>query len=146
MKVMKNLFAVLVGFAAFAVTLSADDRPISFDKLPAPAKVYIQTNFPGEKTSFIVKDDAVVFAEYTVIMMNGTKLEFSHSGALSKISSSDGIPAELIPESIREYVQTHYPGAGFLEFDIDRRTYEVKLTNRMELKFNDNFHLIAVDD
>jgi hypothetical protein len=143
---MKNLIAILVGFATFAVTLSADDRPISFNKLPSPAKVYIQTYFPGEKTSFVAKDDDLAFAEYTVIMMNGTKLEFSHSGALSKISSSDGIPAELIPESIREYVQKHYPGAGFVEFDIDRRTYEVKLTNRMELKFNNNFHLIAVDD
>ena len=143
---MKNLIAILVGFAAFAVTLSADDRPISFNKLPSPAKVYIQTNFPGEKTSFVAKDDDLAFAEYTVIMMNGTKLEFSHSGALSKISSSDGIPAELIPESIREYVQKHYPGAGFVEFDIDRRTYEVKLTNRMELKFNKNFHIIEVDD
>jgi hypothetical protein len=143
---MKNLIAILVGFATFAVTLSADDRPISFDKLPSPAKVYIQTNFPGENTSFVAKDDDIAFAEYTVIMMNGTKLEFSHSGALSKISSGNGIPAELIPESIREYVKAHYPGAGFVEFDIDRRTYEVKLTNRMELKFNNNFHLIAVDD
>ena len=143
---MKNLIAILIGFAGFAATLSADDRPISFDKLPSPAKVYIQTNFPGEKTSFVAKDDDLAFAEYTVIMMNGTKIEFSHSGALSKISSSDGIPAELIPESIREYVQKHYPGAGFVEFDIERRTYEVKLTNRMELKFNNSFHLIALDD
>ena len=143
---MKNLIAILIGFAGFAATLSADDRPISFDKLPSPAKVYIQTNFPGENTAFVAKDDDLLLAEYTVIMMNGTKIEFSHNGALSKISSSDGIPAELIPESIREYVQKHYPGAGFVEFDIERRTYEVKLTNRMELKFSNNFHLIAVDD
>lgn len=143
---MKNLFAVLVGFAAFATTLSADDRPISFEKLPSTAKVYIETNFPGEKTSFVAKDDDLVLAEYTVIMMNGIKLEFSHSGALSKVSSPEGIPAALIPDSIRDYVQKHYPGAGFLEFEIDRRTYDVKLTNRMELKFNSNFHLIAVDD
>ena len=143
---MKNLIAILVGFAAFAVTLSADDRPISFDKLPSPAKVYIQTNFPGENTAFVAKDDDLLLAEYTVIMMNGTKLEFSHSGALSKISSSNGISAELIPVSIRDYVQSHYPGAGFVEFDIDRRTYEVKLSNGLELKFNRNFIPIGIDD
>ena len=143
---MKSLFALLVGLAAFAATLSADDRPISFDKLPSPAKVYIQTNFPGEKVSFVSKDDDVVHPGYMVIMMNGIKMEFTHNGALSEVSSSNGIPETLIPTSIRDYVQAHYPGAGYVEFEIGKRTYEVKLTNRMDLKFNNNFHLIAVDD
>lgn len=143
---MKNLIALFIALAAFAVTLSADDRPMSFDKLPSQAKAYIQTNFPGENTSFVTKDDDIVFPEYTVMLNNGIKLEFHNNGSLSNISSRDGIPAELIPVSIRDYVQSHYPGAGYVEFDIDRRSYEVKLTNRMELKFSNNFHLIAIDD
>ena len=143
---MKNLIALFIALAAFAVTLSADDRPMSFDKLPSQAKAYIQTNFPGENTSFVTKDDDIVFPEYTVMLNNGIKLEFHNNGSLSNISSRDGIPAELIPVSIRDYVQSHYPDAGYVEFDIDRRSYEVKLTNRMELKFSNNFHLIAIDD
>lgn len=143
---MKNLIALFIALAAFAVTLSADDRPMSFDKLPSQAKAYIQTNFPGENTSFVTKDDDIVFPEYTVMLNNGIKLEFHNNGSLSNISSRDGIPAELIPVSIRDYVQSHYPGAGYVEFDIDRRSYEVKLTNRMELKFNKNFHIIEIDD
>jgi hypothetical protein len=143
---MKNLFTLLVGFAVSAATLFADDRPISFDRLPEQAKTYIQTNFPGEDTSFVTKDDDLVFPEYTVMMKNGTRLEFAHNGSLSKISSANGIPSELVPVSIREYVKAHYPDAGFVEYDIDSRSYEVKLTNRMELKFNRNFHIIEVDD
>ena len=143
---MKKIVMTLVALAAFAAALSADDRPRAYEKLPAPAKEYIQTNFPGEKTTMVTKDDDLIFADYTVMLSNGIRLEFEHSGALTQISSPNGIPAELVPVSIRNYVQTHYPDAGYLDFEIGKRTYEVKLTNRMELKFNNSFHIIEVDD
>lgn len=136
----------MISLAAFAAALSADDRPMAFEKLPVAAKEYIQTNFPGEKTTMVTKDDDLIFADYTVMLSNGIKLEFEHSGALTQISSPNGIPAELVPVSIRNYVQAHYPDAGYLDFEIGKRTYEVKLTNRMELKFNNNFHIIEIDD
>ena len=143
---MKKIALTLIGFAAFAAVLSADDRPMAYENLPAPAKEYIQTNFPGEKTIMVTKDDDLIFADYTVMLSNGTKLEFEHSGALTQISSPNGIPAELVPVSIRNYVQAHYPDAGYLDFEVGKRAYEVKLTNRMELKFNNNFHIIEIDD
>ena len=143
---MKKIALTMISLAAFAAALSADDRPMAFEKLPVAAKEYIQTNFPGEKTTMVTKDDDLIFADYTVMLSNGIKLEFEHSGALTQISSPNGIPAELVPVSIRNYVQTHYPDAGYLDFEIGKRTYEVKLTNRMELKFNNNFHIIEVDD
>ena len=136
----------MISLAAFAAALSADDRPMAFEKLPVAAKEYIQTNFPGEKTTMVTKDDDLIFADYTVMLSNGIKLEFEHSGALTQISSPNGIPAELVPVSVRNYVQAHYPDAGYLDFEIGKRTYEVKLTNRMELKFNNSFHIIEVDD
>lgn len=143
---MKKIVMTLIGLAAFVTALSADDRPIAYEKLPAPAKEYIQTNFPGEKTTMVTKDDDLIFADYTVMLSNGIRLEFEHSGTLTQISSPNGIPAELVPVSIRNYVQAHYPDAGYLDFEIGKRTYEVKLTNRMELKFNNNFHIIEIDD
>ena len=115
----------MISLAAFAAALSADDRPMAFEKLPVPAKEYIQTNFPGEKTTMVTKDDDLIFADYTVMLSNGIKLEFEHSGALTQISSPNGIPAELVPVSIRNYVQAHYPDAGYLDFEIGKRTYEV---------------------
>ena len=143
---MKKIALTMISLAAFAAALSADDRPMAFEKLPVAAKEYIQTNFPGEKTTMVTKDDDLIFADYTVMLSNGIKLEFEHSGELTQISSPDGIPAELLPVSIRNYVQTHYPNTGYLDFEIGKRTYEVKLTNRMELKFNNSFHIIEVDD
>jgi hypothetical protein len=143
---MKQIALTLIALAAFAAALSADDKPISFDRLPSAAKSYIETNFPGENASFVTKDDDLIRPDYTVVLTNGIKMEFDHSGALTQISSPDGIPAEQVPVSIRNYVKAHYPDAGYLEFEIGRHTYEVKLTNRMELKFNKNFHIIEIDD
>lgn len=142
---MKKIILTLIGLAAFAAALSAGDKPISFDKLPSAAKVFIETSFPGEKASLVLKDDDMVRPDYTVVLMNGIKIEFDHSGALTQISSPNGIPADQVPVSIRNYVKAHYPDAGYLEFEIGRHTYEVKLTNRMELKFNKNFHIMEVD-
>ena len=43
-------------------------------------------------------------------------------------------------------VKTYYPDARITEYEIERRHYDVKLSNRLELKFNRNFTLIGIDD
>ena len=83
---------------------------------------------------------------YFLILVSGVRIQFEHSGALEKISSMNGIPAELIPVQIRDYVKIHYPDAAFREYEIGRKSYEVKLSNRLELKFNRNFILVEIDD
>lgn len=142
---MKRIATFLIGIAALAAMASAEDRPVTYEQLPAPAKVYIESNFSGEKVSFATKDDDIFYPDYTVMLMDGTKLEFTNSGKLKSVSSKKGISPDLVPVTIREYVSAHYPDAGYLDYEVGRRTYEVKLTNRMELKFNSNFHIIEVD-
>ena len=142
---MKRIAMFLISVAAFAAVASAEDRPVTFDQLPAEAKAYILTNFSEEQISFATKDDDILLPDYTVMLMNGTKIEFSHCGNLKSVSSKNGISSDLIPAPIREYVSAHYPEAGYLEYEVNRRSFEVKLNNRMELKFNTNFHIIELD-
>lgn len=143
---MKKLAIILAVLCAFALVASADDRPVTYEQLPAPAKTFINEYYSGVKVSFVSKDDDFVRPDYSVMLSNGVKLEFASSGALKKISCSKGIDASIIPEPIRDYVGRHYPGAGYVEYEIGRRSYEIVLTNRMELKFNSNFNLIEIDD
>ena len=56
------------------------------------------------------------------------------------------MPAGLIPVQIREYVRHNYHDVAYVEYEVGRRTYEVKLSNGMELTFNKNFALIGIDD
>ena len=143
---MKKIFAVAAIVLASLQIVKADDRPVTFSQLPVPAQTFINTNYPDEKISYATKDDDFILPDYNVMLANGVKIQFEHSGALEKIEARAGIPVELIPFQIRDYVKMHYPDAIFVEYEIGKRSYEVKLSNRLELKFNRNFNVIEIDD
>ena len=51
----------------------------------------------------------------------------------------------IIPAAIQKYVTTNYPDAKILKIERDKKDYEVKLSNRTELKFDLKFNLIDID-
>ena len=140
----KFLFAISA--AIISLTCAADDRPINPERLPNAAKTFISTYFPETTISHAQTDDDIFRPDYTVILSNGAKIEFSHDGSMEKVESRTGIPEELIPVQIREYVQRQYPDAVYVEYEIDRNHYEVGLSNRLELRFNKDFNLVEVDN
>ena len=143
MKKILTISAVLLLFAAVA---KADDRPISMDQLPAAARTFINANYPEAQVLFSTKDDDIVLPDYNVALANGVSLEFYNDGALKKIESRDGIPSDLVPVQIVEFVKVRYPDAYFVSYEVDKRHYEVTLSNRLDLKFNKNYNLIEIDD
>ncbi|MBO5312189.1 MAG: PepSY-like domain-containing protein [Bacteroidales bacterium] len=143
MKKILTISAVLLLFAAVA---KADDRPISMDQLPAAARTFINTNYPEVQVLFSTKDDDIVLPDYNVALANGVSLEFYNDGALKKIESRDGVPSDLVPVQIVEFVKVRYPDAYFVSYEVDKRHYEVTLSNRLDLKFNKNYNLIEIDD
>ena len=143
---MKRIVTLIVAAFAGFIMASCMEKAVAVDQLPAPAREFINTYFPGDKIVIASKDDDIVRPDYEVILESGTELQFSSSGALEKVSCSKGIPAEVVPQSIRDYVSAHYPSAGFREYEVERRTYEVTLTNGLELKFNSVFIIMEVDD
>lgn len=144
---MKNIFATLFISLAFITLAKADDKPATYDQLPAAAKTFIAENYSADQISYITVDDDIILPDYTVMLQSGVKIEFENNGSLSKISSSqNGIPAEIIPMQIRDYVRRNYPDAAYVSYEIDRNSYEVTLSNRLELKFNSRFALVEIDD
>ena len=143
---MKNIFATLFISLAFITLAKADDKPATYDQLPAAAKTFIAENYPADQISYVTVDDDLIRPDYNVMLANGIKLQFENSGALEKIEARSGVPEGLIPVQIRDYVKIHYPDAFFTEYEIGRRNYEVKLSNRLELKFNKGFILVEIDD
>lgn len=142
----KSILAALVFAASFSFA-SADDRPVTYSQLPAVAQTFINSNFPGAKVSYAMMDDDFIRPDYKVVLDNGIKVQFDNDGRLENIESRQAeIPKDIIPVQIRDYVRLHYPDAAFIEYEIGRRTYDVKLSNRLELKFNRNFNLVEMDD
>ena len=143
---MKRILLISLSLVAVTAFASCDEKMVTYDQLPASAKTFITSYFPEASVSYSSKDDDLVRPDYEVALSDGTRLEFTNSGELKKVSSRAGIPEAVIPDAIREYVQFHYPGTGYTEYEVDRRHYEVTLTNRLELKFNSNFVIVELDD
>lgn len=132
--------------AVCPLVASADDRPVTFDKLPEAARKFINVNFPDAKVSLATKDDDLIKPDYEVVLADGTTIQFEYNGELEKIETRKGVPQSLIPVKISDYLKLHYPDAYVIEYEVGRKTYEVKLSNRLELKFNSNFNLVEIDD
>jgi hypothetical protein len=144
---MKRMIATLAVVLASLTIVRADDRPVTFAQLPQPAQTFINNNYSGDKVSFATVDDDFFKPDYNVVLVSGVKLQFENDGRLESIKTKNGnIPAGVVPVQITDAVKAHYPDAKILEYEIGRRTYEVKLSNRLELKFDSRFNIIEIDD
>lgn len=130
----------------FAAIAKADDRPVTIEQLPAQAKAFLTEYYPEELVLYSTKDDDIILPDFNVVLENGVRLEFYNNGALKKVEALNGVPVKLIPPQIVEFVKARYPDTHFISYDVDRRDYEVTLSNRLDLTFTKNFHLIEIDD
>lgn len=138
------LMACVLGTMSLA---KADDRPVTVDQLPQAARTFLNVNFPDDKISFATKDDDLIRPDYQVVLASGVMVKFNNAGDLEEIESSGKeIPDGIIPIQIVEMVKGHYPDVMITGYEVGRRTYEVKLSNRIELKLDRNFNVIEIDD
>lgn len=146
-KIMKQIITAVAIFVLSLSCAMADDKPVSFDLLPAQAQTFVNANYPGEKVLYITVDDDLIRPDYKVVLVNGVEIQFNYDGSLEKIESKKaGVPESLVPAQILSYVRNHYPDAFVTEYEIGTRHYEVKLSNRLELTFNKHFQVIELDD
>lgn len=142
---MKNcLFALLAFVLTVCMPAKADnDRVITFEQLPAQAQAMLKQHF-ADKVPLIVTVD---WDDYKVMYQSGERVEFDKKGNWKELDCRvSAVPTALIPEPIKVSVKTTFPGAVIIKLDRDRRGYDVKLNNGMELEFNKNFQVIDIDD
>ena len=102
---MKKIALFFASVMAFAGVASADDKPITFEQLPAKAQQFIKTNFPQEKIAFTSLDRDIFGDTYDVLFASGTKLEFTDKGEWKEIECKySTVDEKFIPEQIRKYV------------------------------------------
>lgn len=145
--IMKRFLIVLTCVLGTMSLAKADDRPVTVDQLPQAARTFLNVNFPDDKISFATKDDDLIRPDYQVVLASGVMVKFNNAGGLEEIESRGReIPDGIIPIQIVEMVKGHYPDVMITGYEVGRRTYEVKLSNRIELKLDRNFNVIEIDD
>ena len=125
---------------------AGNGKPISVDALPAKAQTLLNNHFNGQKVMLATIESGVASRSYDVVLKNGTKLEFDKRGNLTEIDCKQGIvPDLLIPQAITNYLKENYEGQSVRKIEINRKEYEVELTNGLDLTFNKHFQLIDIE-
>lgn len=138
----------IVMMLAFILTmwmpiLADNNRVITFDQLPTQAQAILKQHFADKVPAIVTKERK----EYKVVFQGGEIAEFNKKGKWTELDcKTSAVPTSLIPEQIRATVQQTFPGATIIKIDRVRKGYEVKLNNRMEMKFNKRFNIIEFDD
>jgi hypothetical protein len=133
---MKNLFLIFGILVAFLTFIACDDKLADESALPATARTFLQTHFPGVEVSLVEKD----FDSYDVYLSNGFEVEFTKSGVWDEVKNhATGVPSSiltLIPEKINEYVAANYPGQLITGVNKERYGFDIDLNNGIEMEFN----------
>lgn len=143
----KWILLLLCCFSLNTLVWADDEKPIQVGQLPTKAQTFISTYFKGHKIALAKVESDLFSKSYDVIFTDGDKLEFDKRGDWVEIScKKEGVPMQAVPEAIRLYVQLNYENTKILKIERSSKEYEVELSNRLELTFDKEFHLIDIDD
>ena len=146
---MKKIMILLALVFSFAVSDSyaLNDKVISKNQLPAQAQSFLNENFAGSGISYAKLETDFFERSYEVMLSDGTKLEFTGKGNWKEVDCRySEVPEAIIPAPVKKYISDNYEGCKVLKIERDSRGYDVKLSNRLELKFNKDFEIVDIDD
>lgn len=146
-RIMRILMIAICCMMSFNIVANAgNDKPINVNELPAKAQTLLSKHFKGQNVMLATIESGVVSKSYDVVLRNGTKLEFDKKGNLTEIDCKQGIvPSQLIPQPIKNYLKENYRGETVRKIELNKKEYEVELTNGIDLTFNKHFQLIDID-
>lgn len=141
---MKKLALFLVTLLTLTFSAKADhDQIVTFDQLPQAAQALLKQHF-ASKVPLVVTMD---WDDYTIVYESGEKVEFDKQGNWKEFDCrTSQVPPELIPEQIKAHVRTAFPGAAIVDLDRNRRGYEIKLNNGLDIEYNRAFQVVEIDD
>ncbi len=139
------LFCICL-FAMSTTGLADNDKPIQVSQLPDEAQTFISTYFKGLKVALAKQETEVFNKNYDVVFTNGDKVEFDKSGKWTEVQCrQSGVPLQIVPAEIQKYVETHYPDATIVGIEREKKEYEIKLSNRLEITFDSKMRVIDID-
>lgn len=145
---MKQLMTLTVClFALIGIAKADNDNPIQVNELPQKAQEFIKQNFPKNEVSYAKVEKEFMDKKFEVVFVNGDKVEFDKNGAWKEVDCKFSVvPDNIIPKQIKAHLNKQYPEAKILKIERDSKGYEVKLNNRLELKYTPTFQLREIDN
>ena len=116
--------------------------------LPTEARELIKNHFAEASISYLKVDKNLFRVEgYDVRLTDGTELDFNSKGQWTEIEAEkNAVPASLIPDVIKKYMKQNYNGQRVKKIKHNRRGYELKLSNGLEVEFDNMGNFLRLDD
>ncbi|HIY13891.1 MAG TPA: PepSY-like domain-containing protein [Candidatus Alistipes cottocaccae] len=144
----KIMLTAALLFAGITASLADNDRPIALDKLPAAAQTFLKTHFADLTLAYAVEDPKFVGSEYEVTYTDRTEVDFRSNGEWSSVERRyAAVPASVVPTQISDYVaKSSFSNQYIKKVERDAYTWEIELSNGIEIKFDKEFRVIDIDD
>ena len=146
---MKKILFILAAALLCTVSVAAKDivsRNVS--DLPVGAQSVVKNNFKSKVTLIKIDKGMVGVSEYEVILADGSEISFDKNGNWKDVEMPVGkqVPDYFVPKPIKDYVAKNNKGQKIIGIEKDRSSYEVKLNNGIEMKFDRAGNFLRYDD
>ena len=145
----KILLTAALLFAGITASLADNnERPITLDKLPVAAQTFLKTHFADLTLAYAVEDPKLVGSEYEVIYTDRTEVDFRSNGEWSSVERKyAAVPASIVPVQISDYVaKSNFSNQIIKKIERNSYTWEIELSNGIEITFDKEFRVIDIDD
>ncbi len=149
---MKNFVTTMMLIGILGVCLhtrvvAQDVMTQKVSELPETAREMLSRYFPYAKISYIKVDkDLFLTTSYDVKLSDGTEIDFNGKGDWLEVDCrKEAVPAALIPEPIRKYMEENFKGQRITEIERNRKGYQITLANDLEVKFDPFGTFIKLD-
>lgn len=113
-----------------------DEREISYGKLPSLARAFIETYFPDQSVSYAERDKDDGRREYSVVLSNGTEIDFDQNGDWESVDCKFSVlPEGIVPQSTAEDMAIRYPDAKAYKIERQLGGYELSIGQGRELVY-----------
>jgi len=136
----------------FDITDIDADSELPNSVVPQPILDYVAQNYPNN----FITDWELEDNYQEVELNNGVELEFTLDGVFIRVDDNNDdddnevvLTENEIPVEIKTYVTTHFPNSSIIraikETDDNMISYELYLSENVELTFNDAFQITEID-
>lgn len=151
MKTLKKLILSVLSILCGLASAHADGReePITFDRLPQAAQTFLKTHFDTLTVAYIVADHKIMTVEYEVKYTDRTEVDFRADGQWESVERKYApVPAAIVPKQISDFVASNelFSRQFIRKIERNPHTWEIELSNGLEIKFDGKFNVIGYDD
>lgn len=132
----KILTFLLLMAGAIGLQSCDDEKNISADKLPQPAKEFVSQYFPSQTITRVQQERNDGRKSYEVMLDNGASIDFDNAGSWLNLDSKfSPLPLGFLPQPLQDDLAQRYPGATAHEIDKELGGYEINLNNGWDLYY-----------